>query len=200
MIMQTFPLEFRAIIDTLPPVDCDFRVIKRAGEHVSFEPAPARTWTHLDTEGHFHAWSTDPDVPYPTLEQHGDSYRCRLCGEPIEPATDPAVKHAVFLPRLTEWVVSVPIRLDMGLRVSVRLVSNDPVEMFGLALVSDVESSRVGTGKWEFRSTLRSTSALGYREGDPHQPAARHVPVDPPGYETAAQAAGDGAGYDQWRK
>ena len=94
---------------------------------------PDPKWTHVDSKGHFHAFSEDKDEPLPTLRrenivhthvEHDDEddweeewtslevvYHCHLCDEKVEP----------------KWVVSHPVHRimapgRMSWRVEVRAV------------------------------------------------------------------------------
>lgn len=92
-----------------------------------WEPDPA--WTHIDADGHFHAWSLGGkgDDRLPTLDAKRieepcngrcddevcegytrTEYRCRMCGEVIEPRSRRTTGRR-YAPGLSQWSVDVEL-------------------------------------------------------------------------------------------
>jgi hypothetical protein len=189
LVLTDSPLALQAIINNGPPVPCELAV-NRHQPTAYVGPGPSKTWTHVDAHGHFHAWSTDPHDQYPTLEKFKlhlpceggcclndlpcegytvTRYRCVLCKEQIEPGVSDWAKHVTVGSPLTEWSVTVPILLDQGTHVSVRVMMSGaageyPAEMFGVALVANTQSTRHPDGPVVFRSELLGAGGLGHRD------------------------------------
>lgn len=126
---------------------------------------PDPSWAHIDSAGHFHAWSQGGGLP--TLERcpHAcedkecsggfEEYRCAICHQGVEPGMimTPPDMHRRFAPGLESWslVVRAPVWNLSGDRVSVRGEA-----WFGVAVVTQVSTA---CGVYEVH--LQGVSELG---------------------------------------
>jgi hypothetical protein len=164
-------------------VPCEFR---RDREQIDVsmekEVAPDPGWEFMDSQGHYHAWSTDGELP--TLDsraEHRDCdgvhlfpvegecegydvtrWSCSVCSEDVEPGTVTRQNVTRYIPGLESWtVVAYDAVVGYGSdRVSLR-VSTGTETLFGFAVPTDVT---VDSAPGRSRTTLVGTSALGRRK------------------------------------
>lgn len=98
----------------------------------SMYPEPDPDWRYTDHQGHEHYY----DDGYPTLERivvntwwcvdchehHDDvALACRICGEQIEPGTQPPSPYPTFVQGTTTWTVEVDRHFERGSQVTVEV-------------------------------------------------------------------------------
>ncbi len=127
----------------------------------TYKPDPA--WSYTDPAGHYHATSTEPGHPWPTLDvvrdEHIDpddneswvveSHVCSICRVPVEPAMildKPAKPYVEFVPGRKSWEITVRMingsagSISIGDIVSFRALAEGH-EVFGLAHVVMIKHS-----------------------------------------------------------
>lgn len=162
-------------------------------------PEPDPRWEHVDTNGHYHAYSGEDTNHYPTLTvrtEHvdcdgscrglcdgegytHDRYHCRICNEEIKPGAMPG-PHRHDIPGLKEWSVQVegytPDNLaTMGDSVSVKLDCEDGPTWFGVALAVEVGLRGSGSSWTDVTVDLVGTDLLGTRGHVAREESIWHV-------------------------
>lgn len=168
-------------INSGPAVDATRIVIEREQIDITSENAtePDLAWEHADTAGHYHAWTSNKELP--TLAERRDTqpcsggcddpdcdgvvvstWTCRACGEVVDPGRRTAVERQ-YMPGRESWAVTVETVVDAvpGELVSV-VVAVRGARMFGFATVGDV-SAEYGPGGRTATTMLRGVGPLGRR-------------------------------------
>jgi hypothetical protein len=165
------------------PLAGEFRIARPVDIVMSLGAKPDPHWEMVDSNGHYHAYSTEPPA-YPTLDNRtervgcdgscGDEDECegysitrrvcRICQEEITPGVISG-PHRFEIPGLWEWSVildgHMPTgRLLGGGTVSVCIDHGDE-RRWGIAIVTDLYVSSFG----ECRAELMGSGSLGRREG-----------------------------------
>lgn len=152
---------------------------------------PDMRWSHVDSKGHYHAFSDNKEEQLPTLrrenlthehsEDLGDDevevwtsievvYHCHLCDEKIEPKWDVSTPtHRIMAPGRLSWRVGVrAIGSNCGLlsqlngqEVSVR-VEDDEQTLFGIGLFR-VSAGEGGDGPVRLFGDVYGRGPLGVR-------------------------------------
>lgn len=158
-------------VDNRGPLPGNLRIDTDVQWADSMLPAPDPKWTHIDSNGHFHARGDDQTMP--TLENRPEHvpcdgscgtlggcegyseshWHCRICGEECEPGTIPG-PHRVKIGETKQWTVEIYGSAPEQGTCTVRVVTKDGTR-FGLAVVADVQVSAD-----EVTARLAGTSAL----------------------------------------
>lgn len=140
---------------------------------------PKPSWSHVDSNGHWHA--ADDDRKFPTLNERNEpaecdgscgawggcdgegytktAWTCRICGEVVEPDFATVVD-TVGIPGWIEWQVVAHDFLPTGDQLTVRFVS-DGGTAFGVGLVTSVQRSSEGSV-----ATITGNGPIGWRKAD----------------------------------
>lgn len=103
---------------------------------------PDYTWTHTDSNHHFHAYNAKGELPMLDAESNGSvTHYCKICREPVTPATLPDPVD-IIVNIHPPWAVRVNLpNPPAHNRVSVRAQPAGQPIHFGTAMVDSVTGS-----------------------------------------------------------
>lgn len=113
---------------------------------VTLQNPPDYTWTHTDSNNHWHAYSSVNNLPVlPTLDTvrdgSGTLHYCKICQEQVFPATLPGPVDVATNIR-PPWAARVTLAaLPAGNRVTVRATPAGQTTRFGIAMVDSYTGS-----------------------------------------------------------
>lgn len=171
-----------ARIDGGKPVGCILTIERDIIPISTALPRRNPAWEFTDTQGHYHAYDADGDLP--TLTRHVEdkpcdgscgntcdgspcegytvtTWTCMACDEQVEPGLLHGV-HAESIPGRYTWSLLIDGEAPKGKTVSIVVdVEGGKWRYFGFAIPDAVE--QIGEGSGYVRTTLREASPIGKR-------------------------------------
>lgn len=178
MSTQVNEVGCRVVIDNAPPVPGELMIIREMIDvSVAVAVKPDMEWSHVDSEGHWHAFADDGTLP--TLmrapgaaewAEPSEAWSCIICVDEVEPSyvSAPALGQE-WIPGPRTWRVTVSeVPMSRVPRIgdhhTIRVVTTGQT-LFGVAVVLDSQvTNQVGTSEMVVRATFGGMSALGRRD------------------------------------